>query len=145
VGASAAETVNEIERIRTRLDAEVRELERRLPASISWVKRGVGAAVGGGAGGTALFVVARRLRRNRKRKVEQRRVERLLEVPWESIAADLKEALASVRGPADSPDGSTTQRPRRWWAVTSSAVAGLAAAVAVAQTIRSRAAAVSGT
>jgi len=143
VGASAAETVNEIDRIRTRLDAEVRELERRLPASISWVKRGVGAAVGGGAGGTALFMMARRLRRSRKRKVEQRRVDRLLEVPWESIAADLKEALVSVRGPADSPDGPAMQRPRGRWAVASSVAAGLAVAVAVAQTVRSRAASLS--
>lgn len=72
MGESAAQTVKDIERIRGRLDEEVAELQRRLPAPAVWGKRILGAAAGGGAGGT-LFAVL--LRRNRKRREKREREE----------------------------------------------------------------------
>jgi hypothetical protein len=51
VGERAAETVEEIQELRHRLDGEVRELERRLPAPARWTKQLAGIAAGGGLGG----------------------------------------------------------------------------------------------
>jgi hypothetical protein len=65
MGENAAETVREIEAVRGDLEGKVRVLERRLPTAAVWVKRAVGIAVGGGAGSTVLWFVARRLRNRR--------------------------------------------------------------------------------
>ncbi|HJV04110.1 MAG TPA: hypothetical protein VJ868_02490 [Actinomycetota bacterium] len=48
MGASAAETLREIEDIRGRLEADMRELERRVPQPAMWLKRMIGFALGGG-------------------------------------------------------------------------------------------------
>jgi len=72
MGENAAETVREIEDVRTDLESKVRVLERRLPAPAVWAKRAVGFAVGGGAGSTAFWFVVRRLRSKRgKAKAER--------------------------------------------------------------------------
>lgn len=66
MGQNAAATVREIEDIRDRLDAEMRELERRLPQPAVWAKRAVGVAVGGGVTGLVLMSALRRRRKKRR-------------------------------------------------------------------------------
>jgi hypothetical protein len=68
MGESAAETVREIDEVRTDLEGKVRVLERRLPTAAVWVKRAVGIAVGGGAGSTIFWFVVRRIRNRRRKK-----------------------------------------------------------------------------
>jgi hypothetical protein len=70
MGQSAAQTVREIEDTRGRLDAELRELEQRLPSPAVWAKRAVGIAVGGGIGGTVLMMAVRRARKRRQKPKE---------------------------------------------------------------------------
>src|SRR5205807_9310145 len=71
MGTSSAETVREIEETRDRIEAEVRELEGRLPKPAAWTKRLVGVAVGGGVGGTLFWVGVRRVRKRRAKKERQ--------------------------------------------------------------------------
>jgi len=98
MGASAAQTVREIEETRTRLDSELRELERRMPAPARWAKRVVGVAVGGGLGGAAFWFAAKRLRRKRaEQKVEQRPVQAVVNVLPERWADRLSETLEEDR------------------------------------------------
>jgi hypothetical protein len=98
MGASAAQTVREIEETRTRLDSELRELERRMPAPARWAKRVVGVAVGGGLGGAAFWFAAKRLRRKRaEQKVEQRPVQAVVNVLPEHWADRLSETLEEDR------------------------------------------------
>jgi hypothetical protein len=98
MGASAAQTVKEIEETRTRLDSELRELERRMPAPARWAKRVVGVAVGGGLGGAAFWFAAKRLRRKRaEQKVEQRPVQAVVNVLPERWADRLSETLDEDR------------------------------------------------
>lgn len=73
MGESAAETVREIEQVRTRLDDQVHELEGRLPAPLTLVKRVAGVAAGGGFGGTMFWFAVRRLRNRRAAKADPRR------------------------------------------------------------------------
>jgi hypothetical protein len=68
MGQSSAATVREIEDLRGRLDADMRELERRLPQPAVWAKRAVGIAVGGGIGGLILLRVVKKARDRRKAK-----------------------------------------------------------------------------
>jgi hypothetical protein len=63
MGQSSAETVREIEDIRGRMDADFRELERRLPQPGVWGKRAVGIIIGGGIGALLLRAVIKRVRR----------------------------------------------------------------------------------
>ena len=70
MGASAPETVGEIEATRARLDAELKELERRLPAA-SAVKRVVAIAAGSGVAGTVFLAVLRRRRKKRRASAEE--------------------------------------------------------------------------
>jgi hypothetical protein len=65
MGASAPETVSEIEQTRARLDAGLKELERRLPA-VSAIKRTAAIAAGSGVAGTLVLAVLRRGRKRRK-------------------------------------------------------------------------------
>jgi hypothetical protein len=65
MGQSSASTVREIEDIRSRLDTNMRELERRLPQPGVWAKRMAGVVVGGGA---AALVTVALLKRTRGRK-----------------------------------------------------------------------------
>ena len=66
MGESSAETVREIEDTRDRLEAEIRELEGRLPQPAVWGKRLIGVVAGGGVGGTLFWFGVRRMRKRRK-------------------------------------------------------------------------------
>jgi hypothetical protein len=80
MGQGTAETVTEIEQTRARLDTELRQLEARIPAAAVWVKRAVGAAIGGGIGAVVLRSALRRRRKHdRDRRVRglERRLDRL--------------------------------------------------------------------
>jgi hypothetical protein len=66
VGASAAETLREIEDIRGRLESDMRELERRVPQPAVWLKRGIGFALGGGMA----LLLLRALWKRRSRRAE---------------------------------------------------------------------------
>lgn len=69
MGETTAQTLKEIEATRTRLGAELEELEGRLPAAVAWAKR-AGAAL---AGVGALGVVTRlALRRRKKARTDER-------------------------------------------------------------------------
>ncbi len=97
MGQSAAATVREIEDIRGRLDAEMRELERRLPRPAVWAKRAVGVAVGGGVAGVVLLGLARR-RRSRRRAAQPIEIIRpVVNVVPERAAERVSAALADGR------------------------------------------------
>ena len=67
-----AQAVKEIERTRERLGSDLQELASRLPEPRRVARRAAGVAIGGGAGGTAFWLLVRRLRRQRQTsKVEQ--------------------------------------------------------------------------
>jgi hypothetical protein len=76
VGETAAETLTEIEATRARLDGDLRELERRLPATARMAKRITAALVGVGMlGGMTRFALRRRKRQqgdDRLRDIEKR-------------------------------------------------------------------------
>jgi hypothetical protein len=64
--------MKEIEATRARLDGELRELERRLPATARVAKRAAGAVAGIGALGiTSRFILRRRKRRDRDGRVRE--------------------------------------------------------------------------
>ena len=94
MGQSAAQTVKEIEDTRGRLDAELRELEQRLPQPAVWAKRAVGIAVGGGIGGAMFWMAVRRLRK-RKKASEPRTVpvQAVIQVVPDDVAERLSGAL----------------------------------------------------
>jgi hypothetical protein len=75
MGESAAETVREIEEVRSDLEGKVRVLERRLPAATMWAKRVVGIAAGGGAGSTVFWFVLRRVRSRGKKRAKGKRAQ----------------------------------------------------------------------
>jgi hypothetical protein len=93
MGESAAQTVREIEETRQRLDAELRELETRLPRPAVWTKRLVGMAVGGGLGATAFLFAVRRLRKSKKEKVQEAHVNLAINVLPEDLAGRLSDAF----------------------------------------------------
>ena len=97
MGQSAAATVREIEDIRDRLDAEMRELERRLPRPAVWAKRAAGVAVGGGVTGLVLMSVLRRRKRKRRAAEPSRPVQPVVQVVPEGTAERLSAALAVGR------------------------------------------------
>jgi hypothetical protein len=98
MGASAAETVREIEQTRARLDSEIRELEQRLPAPARWAKRVVGVAVGGGVSGAAFWFAAKRLRRKKaQQKAKERPVQAVVNVLPERWADAVSEKLEDER------------------------------------------------
>jgi hypothetical protein len=97
MGQSAAATVREIEDIRDRLDAEMRELERRLPQPAVWAKRVAGVAVGGGVTGLVLMSVLRRRKRKRRAAEPSRPVQPVVQVVPEGTAERLSAALADGR------------------------------------------------
>jgi hypothetical protein len=97
MGQSAAATVREIEDIRGRLDAEMRELERRMPQPAVWAKRAVGVAVGGGITGLVLMSALRR-RRKKRREATPIRIERpVVHVVPEATAERVSAALSDGR------------------------------------------------
>jgi hypothetical protein len=62
MGQSSAETVREIADIRSRMDSDFSELERRLPQPGLWAKRLVGILVGGGIGALVLRAIIKAAR-----------------------------------------------------------------------------------
>lgn len=97
MGESAAQTVKEIEETRDRLDAELRELETRLPSAAVWTKRVVGMAVGGGLGATAFLFAVRRLRKRKKQKAPDTQVQAVINVLPEGMADRISDALEDGR------------------------------------------------
>lgn len=63
MGEAADRTVSEIEEVRRGLEADLRELEARLPAPLRSAKSAAGLALGGVA---LAALIARRLRRGRR-------------------------------------------------------------------------------
>jgi uncharacterized protein involved in response to NO len=100
MGQSSAATVREIEDIRSRMDSNMRELERRMPQPGIWMKRMAGVVAGGGA---AAIVTAAVLKRTRRRKREQQvanvdaRVPQVVQVVPAPVAERLAEALEDGR------------------------------------------------
>jgi uncharacterized protein involved in response to NO len=97
MGESAAQTVREIEDTRERLDAELRELEARLPSAAVWTKRLVGMVVGGGIAATALMFTVRRLRKRKKQKIPETQVQAVINVLPEGVAERISEAIEDGR------------------------------------------------
>lgn len=67
MGETAADTLREIEGIRTDLGVELAELEARLPAVARAAKRMATIAAGGGVAGSVALMVVRRARRKARR------------------------------------------------------------------------------
>jgi hypothetical protein len=98
MGKSSAETVREIEATRERLDAEIRELEHRLPPPARWAKRIAGVALGGGVAGSAFWFGVRRLRGKKKqRKIDPDRVQAVVQVLPEEWADRVSRAVEEGR------------------------------------------------
>ncbi|MGH2675741.1 MAG: hypothetical protein ACRDKA_11305 [Actinomycetota bacterium] len=100
--------MREIEDIRDRLDAEMRELERRVPQPAVWAKRLAGIAVGGGLGAIVLTSLARRARakrRSARRAGPSQPVQAVVQVVPEDVA---ERVAARVSGALE--DG----RWKRW-------------------------------
>ena len=94
MGKSSAETVREIEDTRDRLEAEIRELEDRLPQPATWAKRAIGVAVGGGIGGSMFWFGVRTLRKRRKKKKSvQQPVQAVIQVLPEQWSGRVTKAL----------------------------------------------------
>ncbi len=94
MGKSSAETVREIEATRERLDAEIQELEHRLPPPARWAKRIAGVALGGGVAGSAFWFGVRRLRGKKKQgKVDPDRVQTVVQILPEKWAERVPGAL----------------------------------------------------
>jgi hypothetical protein len=81
MGQSSASTVKEIEDVRSRLDSNVRELERRLPQPAVWMKRLAGVIVGGGTAAIVTVAVLKKVRGGRK----SRRAGRLEGHPTQAV------------------------------------------------------------
>ena len=97
MGAEPTQALKEIAETRERLDGELRELQRRLPAPARWAKRAAGLAAGGGAGATAFWFVVRRVRKRKKAKDQQQQIQadvNLLPGQW---ATKLTEAIQDAR------------------------------------------------
>jgi len=97
MGQSAAATVREIEDIRDRLDAEMRELERRLPQPAVWAKRAAGVAVGGGFTGLVLVSALRRRRKKRRAARQAEVIRPVVQVVPEDAGERLSAVLANGR------------------------------------------------
>lgn len=91
MGQSSAATVREIEEVRGRLDANMRELERRLPQPAVWAKRLVGIAVGGGTTAVLVMSILKR-RRNKKKSVKARTQQQ--GAPVQAVVQVLPEPMA---------------------------------------------------
>lgn len=97
MGESAAETVEEIEVIRDRLDDELQELQERLPAPVVMSKRLVGLAVGGGLAGTAFWFVVRRIRSSRaSNKASSEPVQAVIQLLPDNVAEEVGQRVSTV-------------------------------------------------
>jgi hypothetical protein len=104
MGESSAATVREIEDIRDRLETNVQELERRMPAPAIWGKRLAGIAIGGGVGALVLRQVLKRKAKKRspvekvKRAVsESSPAQAVIQVVPEEVAGKVSKALEDGR------------------------------------------------
>jgi uncharacterized protein involved in response to NO len=97
MGQSTAQTVREIEETRERLDAELRELESRLPKPAVWTKRLVGMVVGGGVGATAFMFAVKRFRKQKKQKRPEPQVQAIINVLPEGMAERISDAFEDGR------------------------------------------------
>lgn len=99
MGQRSAETVKEIEEIRGRLTSDLQELQDRMPAPAVWGKRLLGAAVGGGLAGTALWFGVRKLRGRKKKKASFREepVRAVVQVLPEDLVQRVTEKLEDER------------------------------------------------
>lgn len=93
MGKSAAETVREIEETRERLDADITELQERLPAPAVWGKRLLGMAFGGGVTGSMFWFGVRRLRKRRKEEKRKEAVQAVVQVIPERWAEAVSDAV----------------------------------------------------
>lgn len=78
MGENSAQTVKEIEQVRTRLDGEIRELEDRLPPV--HVTKKVAAFALTGTTGTMTFWAIRKMRDRRRKKKEPDAVRAVVQV-----------------------------------------------------------------
>jgi len=92
MGASATETVKEIEDTRDRIEAEIRELEGRLPKPAVWTKRLIGVAVGGGVGGTLFWLGVKGIRKRRAAK-EPPQMQAVVQLVPSGVSERLSDAL----------------------------------------------------
>ena len=97
MGQSTAQTVREIEETRERLDAELRELESRLPKPAVWTKRLVGMVVGGGVGATAFMFAVKRFRKKKTQKRPEAQVQAVINVLPEGLAERISDAFEGGR------------------------------------------------
>jgi hypothetical protein len=80
MGETPADTLKEIEATRARLDGQLIQLEERLPATVSWLKRAAAIAAGLGMLGATMRIVLRsRMRRRGDRRLHdlEKRLDRL--------------------------------------------------------------------
>lgn len=98
MGENAAETVEEIEVLRDRLDGEVRALEHRLPAPARWTKQLVGLALGGGVGGSVVWFAIRKVRgkRQEKKAAAPDSVQTVIRLLPDDVADDLARQIARI-------------------------------------------------
>jgi hypothetical protein len=100
MGQSSASTVREIEDVRSRLDTNMRELERRLPQPGVWAKRLAGVVVGGGAAAlvtVALLKRARGRRRSVRARLEGHPAQAVVQVVPAAVADRIADALEEGR------------------------------------------------
>jgi hypothetical protein len=86
----------EIEDIRSRMDSNMRELERRMPPPGILIKRVTGVAVGGGAAIVTAAVLKRRRRKKKERRaanVDARAPQAVVQVVPPPVAERLAEAM----------------------------------------------------
>jgi len=82
MGTRTSEVLKEIEQIRDRLDANLVELETRMPPIARLGRKAIGIAVGGGAGSAALLIAVKKIRGGKdERKAKGREDERVIVQP----------------------------------------------------------------
>jgi hypothetical protein len=96
MGQSSAATVREIEDIRSRMETNVRELERRMPRPAAWAKRLAGVVVGGGTAAIVTVALIKRVRGRRKPTPAQRLDGRTARAVVQVIPGPLAERMADA-------------------------------------------------
>jgi hypothetical protein len=93
--------VREIEGIRSRLDSDVRELERRMPQPAVWAKRLAGVVVGGGTAAVVSLAILKRVRERRKptpvRRLKGHPAQAVVQVVPAPVADRLADAIEEGR------------------------------------------------
>jgi hypothetical protein len=96
MGESAAQTVEEIEVLRDRLDGEVQEFQERLPAPAVWTKRLVGVAVGGGMAGSVFWFAVRRIRSSNSSESTPEAMQTVIQLLPDRLSGDLEKRVSAV-------------------------------------------------